>query len=201
MIHLKELPLESEPNESRKPLLQRVVDHVALQRTRMDSSDLIFICTHNSRRSHLAAIWASVAAHHYGAEDVRCWSGGTEATAFHPNAVASLKRSGFTISDSAGNNPKYEVSFAPDANALICFSKVYDDPYNPQEEIAAIMVCDHAEQNCPFIPGALARIPIPYRDPKESDGTDIENETYDARSGEIAAEMFWIFRQLGNAGG
>ena len=37
------------------------------------------------------------------------------------------------------------------------------------------MVCDHADQNCPFIPGATARIPLRYKDPKEFDMGAIKN--------------------------
>ena len=36
---------------------------------------LNFICTHNSRRSHLAQLWAQAAAFYYGIPGVECFSG------------------------------------------------------------------------------------------------------------------------------
>ncbi len=58
---------------------------------------LNFICTHNSRRSHLSQIWAQTAAYYYGVSDVFCYSGGTEATAFNPRAVKAMREAGFSI--------------------------------------------------------------------------------------------------------
>ena len=53
---------------------------------------LTFICTHNSRRSHLGQIWAQKAALHHGLSFIQTFSGGTETTAFNPRAVAALRR-------------------------------------------------------------------------------------------------------------
>ena len=53
---------------------------------------LTFICTHNSRRSHLSQIWAQAAAEFYDVPGVKTFSGGTEATACNERTVAALKR-------------------------------------------------------------------------------------------------------------
>ncbi len=197
VLELTALPIEAEIPKERMDLLCKIVDHMALQRMCCERSDLVFICTHNSRRSHLAQIWASVAAHYYDIKDVYCWSGGTEKTAVNPRVIASLERSGFKVSSTDnGDNPEYTIRFGEDTPEITCFSKVWNDKGNPQEDMATIMVCDHAEQNCPLIPNALVRISLPYVDPKEADGTDQEAETYDKRSRQIAEEMFWIFRQM-----
>jgi hypothetical protein len=58
---------------------------------------LTFICTHNSRRSHIAQLWAAAGAAYYGVPNVATFSGGTEATAFNPRAVAALERAGFRV--------------------------------------------------------------------------------------------------------
>ncbi|MEM0942079.1 MAG: hypothetical protein AAF600_20115 [Bacteroidota bacterium] len=55
---------------------------------------LHFICTRNSGRSHLSQIWAHTLAYSYKFE-VETFSNGTEATAFHPNAVATSRKSHF----------------------------------------------------------------------------------------------------------
>ncbi|WP_020569704.1 arsenate-mycothiol transferase ArsC [Neolewinella persica] len=154
---------------------------------------LNFICTHNSRRSHLGMIWAAVAAAHYGLENVHTYSGGTEATAFNPRAVAALKRAGFRIVSPGGDNPHYRVSFAEGELPLACFSKVYNHPDNPQQDFAAIMTCSDADENCPLISGASFRLPLTYEDPKVADDTPQEGERYDERVAQIGREMLYAF--------
>jgi arsenate reductase (thioredoxin) len=58
------------------------------------------------------------------------------------------------------------------------------------------MTCSHADENCPFIPGAEARIPVRYEDPKAFDDTTEEAAQYDARSRQIASEMFFVFSRV-----
>jgi len=186
------LRLEKEPSEitgSRKETLGQIAEYI---KSKNGSAKLTFICTHNSRRSTMAEIWAAVMAHYYGLKQVETYSGGTEATAFNPRAVAAMQRAGFVIKNSEGENPHYQVYFADDADPLECFSKTYDNPFNPQKEFAAVMTCDHADQNCPFIPGAEKRISIPYVDPKEADGTTEEEKIYDKRCRQIAVEMAYV---------
>ena len=74
-----------------------------------------------------------------------------------------------------------------------CFSKVYDDPFNPKENFAAVMTCSHADENCPFIQGAK-RISITYEDPKIADGTPEETQRYNERVRQIGVEMFYAMR-------
>jgi arsenate reductase len=196
ILQLDKLAQDLQIPEARQELLQQLVDHVAMQRTCCEKANLIFICTHNSRRSHLAQIWASVAADYFGVENVFCWSGGTESTAMNERVNKSLERSGFEIRSEGKDNPIYRVSHPYSDTPITCFSKRWDDPVNPQEDYAAVLVCAEAEEACPHVPGALARVPLPYIDPKESDGTDVEDATYDERSHQIAREMFWLFNQL-----
>ena len=89
-------------------------------------------------------------------------------------------------------NPTYEVSFGKNLSTT-CFSKVYDDEVNPKSDFAAIMTCSDAEQNCPFIPGVALRIGTTYEDPKKSDGTPQQEETYTARFRQIATETLYAF--------
>lgn len=154
---------------------------------------LNFICTHNSRRSHLAQIWAATAAYYYGVPTVQTFSGGTEATAFNPRAVAAVARAGFYVEKGEGENPIYTIRFASDAEPLQCFSKVYDDPVNPKDNFAAIMTCSDADENCPFIPGLDLRLPLTYEDPKVADDTPAESERYDERVQQIGREIFYAF--------
>ncbi|MDZ7756800.1 protein-tyrosine-phosphatase [Rhodohalobacter sp.] len=186
---------ESIPEE-RKQTLQEVAKYISKELDENDTVKLNFICTHNSRRSHLAQIWTQTAAHYYDIEGVETYSGGTEATAFNPRAVAAVERAGFHVNSPVGENPRYEIKFSEEAEPMICFSKKFDDSENPEKNFAAIMTCSDADENCPFVPGTSFRKAVTYRDPKESDGTDHEKETYDERCRQIGTEMFYMMSQV-----
>lgn len=177
--------------ETRKTQLEQLASYLSNEQEQ--EFLLNFICTHNSRRSHISQIWAATAAYHYGLTGVKTFSGGTEATAFNPRAVAAMKRAGFDIKNPGGENPQYEVTYADDAEELICFSKAYDDGSNPQRDFAAIMTCSQADEDCPFIPGASWRLALTYDDPKEADDTPEEQSRYDERVWQIGREIFYAF--------
>lgn len=177
--------------EERKPILQELIDYLSEKLASNQELSLNFICTHNSRRSQLAQVWAQVAVAYFDLP-VKCYSGGVEVTACNPRTLASLERTGFRINKKGKENPRYRVSFSEEATPVECFSKLYDDPANPKDIFAAVMTCSHADENCPFIPGAEKRIALNYDDPKVFDGTPQEAEKYDERSRQIATEMFYV---------
>ncbi len=159
-----------------------------------DPARLVFICTHNSRRSHMAQLWAHVAATTSGCDHVETYSGGTEATAFARPAVAAMRRAGFEIDgDDRAENPRYHVRIGPDAEPIEVFSKRFDNAPNPRDDFAAVMVCSDADANCPVVPGATDRIALPFDDPKQADGTAHEAATYDARVREIGTAILTAF--------
>lgn len=159
--------------------------------------NLIFICTHNSRRSHLAHVFAQTAAEYYGLTNISTFSGGTEKTKFNENAVYALKKCGFEIKKSGDEeNPLYHVKYSNEKPPVECFSKEFNEEPNPNENFAAVMVCSSADEACPFIPGADARFSIPYEDPKKSDGTGEEEKVYFEKCKEIAADMFYVFGKV-----
>jgi arsenate reductase (thioredoxin) len=177
----------------RKALLQKITSYIQERYNQNSPINLVYICTHNSRRSHFGQVAAALAADYYHVDNVSVFSGGTEATAFNPNAIQALKSIGFVISsDGKEINPTYEVSFGKNLSTT-CFSKVYNDEANPKLDFAAIMTCSDAEQNCPFILGTTLRIGTTYEDPKKSDGTPQQDETYTARFKQIATETLYAF--------
>jgi arsenate reductase (thioredoxin) len=181
----------------RKALLQLLVHFVEKKVKANQPVYLNFICTHNSRRSHLSQIWAQTAAHYYHVPNVFCYSGGTEATAFNPRAVRAMQEAGFSIKITKdGTNPTYEVRFAENAEPIIAFSKTYDDPFNHNKDFAAIMTCSHADENCPLVLGASGRIALTYNDPKEFDGRPLEAAKYSERVNEIGREILFAFSQV-----
>jgi arsenate reductase len=181
----------------RKELLKQLTQFVQNKTKAGQNVYLNFICTHNSRRSHLSQLWAQAAAHLYGIPNVFCFSGGTEATAFNPRAVKAMMDTGFSIKmTKEGDNPVYEVSYADDVTPVIAFSKKYDDPFNHNKDFAAIMTCSHADENCPLVLGASARIALTYDDPKNFDGTPQEAAKYKERVLEIGKEILYAFSQV-----
>jgi arsenate reductase len=127
---------------------------------------------------------------------VETFSGGTEATAFNPRAVAALRRAGFSIQQGFGGNPIYKVGPMLGDYAWECFSKKFDDQANPQSNFMAIMTCSEADKACPLVPGADFRAGLTYLDPKLSDGTAAEAQTYDERCMQIGAEMYYLFSKV-----
>jgi arsenate reductase (thioredoxin) len=178
----------------RKEILQPLIDYVQSKKDQNETIRLNFICTHNSRRSHLSQIWAATMAYHFQVINVSCYSGGTEATAMFPKVAETLTKQGFEVLKLSENtNPVYAVKYAEDEQPIICFSKVYDDNFNPKSHFGAVVTCNSADENCPVVFGAEQRFPIKYDDPKAFDGTDLMDAKYAERSLEIAEEMFYVF--------
>ena len=184
------------PNE-RKEILNKITQYIENKQKENKSTNLIYICTHNSRRSHFGQVWACVAANYYKINHVNSYSGGTEVTAFNINAINALKRIGFDIKPiNNEKNSTYHLHFDETKVAIVCFSKIYDHEKNPKQEFAAIMTCSDAEKNCPFIPRAELRIGTTYNDPKEFDSTPLQDVKYDERCKQIARETFYVFSKL-----
>lgn len=135
-------------------------------------------------------------ANYHGIEKVKCYSGGTEATAVFPVVIETLENVGFTVTKISNyTNPTYKLSFSEETNPMTLFSKRFNDYYNPRRDFAAVMTCTDADENCPIIPEAI-RVSLPYNDPKISDGTDQQVQVYAERSEQIATEMNYIFSRI-----
>lgn len=185
--------------ENRKTVLQPLIDFIYKKADKKTAIRINFICTHNSRRSHLSQIWAQTMAHYFSINNVLCYSGGTEATAMFPMVVKTLQKSGFQIEKLSENqNPVYSIKYNENEPAIIGFSKTLHSNFNPKTDFAAVMTCSQADEGCPFISGAEKRIPITYDDPKIFDNTAQQAEKYQERSEQIASEMFYIFSQVKN---
>lgn len=185
--------LTAERREALQPLAEYIEGKVATN----SEIRINFICTHNSRRSHLAQIWAQAAAAYHGIPNVFCYSGGTDATALFPMVAQTLKNTGFALQVlSEGYNPVYAVKHSENEHPVIAFSKTYYDEFNPESGFAAIMTCSQADGGCPFISGAEKRIPIMYDDPKAFDNSPDQADKYNERSLQIATEMFYVFSKI-----
>ncbi|WP_072862294.1 arsenate-mycothiol transferase ArsC [Arenibacter palladensis] len=184
-------------SEERKEILQPLADYIQSKTDAQEPIRINFICTHNSRRSHLSQVWAQTMAFYFNIKNVQCYSGGTESTALFPMVAETLKNTGFQIETiSEGKNPIYSIKYADNEPAVIGFSKKLDDAFNPKSEFAAVMTCSQADGGCPFIAGAEKRIPITFEDPKAFDNTPQQAEKYQERSFQIATELMYIFAQI-----
>ncbi|SNR15230.1 low molecular weight phosphatase family protein [Tenacibaculum jejuense] len=183
-------------SEERKDLLYSIADKIVEELEDRDKINLNFICTHNSRRSQMAQVWSFFATEYFKLENIFAYSGGTETTAFHRNTVKCLQKTSFdfSVEDFSHQNPLYLISFKGAKKTIKGFSKTYDNEDNDYPYIA-ITTCDHADENCPFIPDAIHRFHLPYTDPKVADNTDSQNEKYLETSKRIAGELFLIFEE------
>jgi arsenate reductase (thioredoxin) len=184
-------------SQERKTILQPLIDYIQVKTNNNQNIRLNFICTHNSRRSHLSQIWAQTMANYYQIKNVYCYSGGTEATAMFTKVAETLQNQGFSIQKVTDTqNPVYSVKFDDNEHGIICFSKKYDDDFNPKSNFAAIMTCNNADEGCPMVFGSEARFPIKYDDPKAFDNTNQMDEKYLERSIQIASEMKYVFSNI-----
>lgn len=186
--------------ESRKNTLQELANYIARKVNARDLVSLVFVCTHNSRRSVLGQAWALAAARFYGFNNLQTFSGGTEVSAVYPQILAQLQEAGYSVYlKEEGTNPIYHLRTGNDEPEIPLFSKVYNHGTNPTTAFAAIMTCSEADGNCPFIPGAEARFSCPYEDPKQSDGSPDQTRIYRERSEQIAREMLFVFSMVARA--
>jgi len=186
-----------EISAERKITLAPLIDFIQKKVDENKEIRINFICTHNSRRSHLSQVWAQAASFYYSVPGVICYSGGTEETALFPKVAETLAEQGFSISKiSDSENPVYVIKYDENSHPVIGFSKKYDSSFNPVGAFAAVMTCSQADSGCPFISGAEKRISITFEDPKISDGTPEQTKVYYERSLEIGAEMLYVFSQI-----
>lgn len=184
-------------SQERKEVLQPLALYIQEKIDTQEPIRINFICTHNSRRSHLSQVWAQTMAFYFNVKNVQCYSGGTESTALFPMVAETLKNTGFQVQTiSEGNNPIYSIKYTDNEPPIIGFSKKLDDDFNPKTEFAAVMTCSQADGGCPFIAGAEKRIPITFEDPKAFDNTPQQVEKYQERSLQIATELLYVFTQI-----
>ena len=179
--------------EERKTELKDIANFIAEQRKEHKPANLLFVCTSNSRRSHMAQVWSQIASYYYGIDSVFTFSGGTEQTRVNINAIDALIRTGIEIySNNECENPLRYIRVGNKINPWVLFSKKYTDDTNPKNNFAAVKVCSEADKACPFVEGAESRIGLPYQDPKEFDNSPLKEAKYDERCRQIAREMFFI---------
>ena len=179
--------------EDRKNELDDLSDLIINHLEGNDTLDIIVVCTHNSRRSQLGEAWINTLSKYFELPEIKAFSGGMETTAFNPRMVNAMKEQGFDIQKiEDGDNPVYNL----DGDDHPMFSKPFDHPMNPQHNYLAIMVCDHADENCPVVHGMKYRVSLSYLDPKAFDDTPEESKAYAEKVKEIGRELYYLMSRV-----
>lgn len=112
--------------------------------------NVLVLCTGNSCRSQMAHGYLNQLAQ----GNARIYSAGIETHGLNPGAVAIMKEDGIDISTHTSNHV---------------------DEYMGMDWDYIITVCDHANENCPFIPAPNAqRLHHNFFDPSKVEGTEEE---------------------------
>lgn len=112
--------------------------------------NILVLCTGNSCRSQMAHGYLN----QFLADKATIYSAGIETHGINPGAAAIMKEAGIDISEHTSNHV---------------------DEYKDVDFDFIITVCDHANENCPFIPSTNAlRLHHDFYDPSKLIGTDQE---------------------------
>lgn len=167
-------------------------------------SDVIMVCTGNSRRSILGSTMGNIVAAYRNKDHLRFHSAGTAPSAFNSRTIATLKEIGMVIEATGSQakvgakkepNPHYRIEWGKAANSSVVeYSKTLEDVVLPGKDFAAVMVCDDADAKCPVVAGADLRVAITFLDPKAFDGSKEETAEYGKTRDLLAQVMLQIIR-------
>jgi len=115
--------------------------------------NILVLCTGNSCRSQMAHGYLN----YYAKDNATIYSAGIETHGVNPKAIAIMSEDGIDISQHTSN--------------LVT-------EYNTVEFDYIITVCDHANENCPFIPSKKAiRLHHNFFDPSKIEGSMEDTHT------------------------
>ncbi|WP_370478895.1 arsenate reductase ArsC [Tamlana flava] len=113
--------------------------------------NILVLCTGNSCRSQMAHGYLN---HFLDKRKVMVYSAGIETHGINPGAAAIMKEDGISIDHHTSNHV---------------------DEYSDVDFDFIITVCNHANENCPFIPSKNAiRLHHNFYDPSKLVGTEVE---------------------------
>ena len=182
---------ENSISKKRLKILDKIINELNKNTLKNNYPKIIFICTHNSRRSQLAEIWSHTFSFIFKKKN-KIFSAGTSKEEFNIRAINVLEKIGFKIKE---EGKKYIFNFSENCNSIHMYSKDISE-LNLKNHFITIMTCADSDKNCPAIPNALARILLSYKDPKSFDNSKQETNKYIATSKKIALELFYLFKNL-----
>ena len=171
------------PNQKRKKRLDNIASVINenLNKTR----SIVFLCTHNSRRSQICEVWGKVFAEIYR-KKININSAGAFKTVVHSQVYESIVKCGLIV------NNKKEIFF--DKKKFKLNSKTIDSL--TMKNFIAVMTCSNAEKSCPNDPRSIRNIKMFFNDPRIYDETDKMSREYLNTTIYIAEELNYIFKNI-----
>ncbi len=153
------------PNQKRKKRLDNIASVINenLNKTR----SIVFLCTHNSRRSQICEVWGKVFAEIYR-KKININSAGAFKTVVHSQVYESIVKCGLVVDN------KKEIFF--DKKKFKLNSKTIDSL--TMKNFIAVMTCSNAEKSCPNDPRSIRNIKMFFNDPRIYDETDKMSREY-----------------------
>ncbi|EMY78131.1 putative arsenate reductase (thioredoxin) [Leptospira weilii serovar Ranarum str. ICFT] len=124
----------------------------------METPNILVLCTGNSCRSQIAEGWLRF----YAGNRAHIYSAGIETHGVNPKAIQVMKEVGIDISKHTSN---------------------HIDEYRNLDFSYILTVCDHAKENCPYLPSKAIRFHHNFPDPAKAvgDETKVMNEFRNVR--------------------
>lgn len=133
--------------------------------------NILILCTGNSCRSQIAHGYFN----NFSKNKAKIYSAGIETHGLNVNAVETMKRDQIDISSYRSNNVSEYLN--------INFDYI-------------ITVCDHAKENCPYIPSKKAvRIHMNFTDPSKVENSANKEKDFDSCRDEIKAFTIKFYKK------
>lgn len=188
-------------NSSDIPIRRKILLHnSAIESVRILKEEgkinIVYLCTHNSRRSQLAQIWSSFLVQIFKLEKIYVHSAGSEKTTLSDFVILSMGKFGFSFKEiNDDEKSAFNVFFNQD-RICECYSKDLQDDSIPCESIYSIHTCAEAEQSCPFLKGSIGNFSLNYPDPKQYDSAENPTIHYQETALQIGTECFYFFNAI-----
>ena len=171
------------PDKNNKRRLDNIID--ILNDSTKSTKNIVFICTHNARRSQFCEIWGNVFSKIYN-KNLNLYSAGIMKTTVSKEVIFSLSRTGLKIN--GDGKLKYEE------NEITLTSKTLDEI--KEKKFIGIMTCSDAEKSCPIDQRSIRNIKMFYSDPKDFDKTNKKIRAYDDTCLKIAQELNYVIKKI-----
>ncbi|MBC8111544.1 MAG: hypothetical protein H7Y04_10830, partial [Verrucomicrobia bacterium] len=178
----------------RRLILHDIATYVINNFLENQFSNLLFVCTHNSRRSQLCQVWGQIAAFHYDLPLVKCFSGGLETENVSEKILQTLEHAGFHVDNPETQNvynPQHKVYYSTEFDYISLFSKPYNDAGNPKNNFCTVMNCTPSGEKYQQIDGSKLNVSLIYQNPKDNDDKPDETQVYKQISYKVSLEMFY----------
>ena len=172
-----------EPTGTQKARLENVI--LGLNKFLVKCNTVVFLCTHNSRRSQYCEVWSKYFSSTYK-NKINFFSAGTLKMKVPKQVYKSFERVGVKVDENSSINIE-TMTISP-------FSKTLTEV--KEKEFISIMTCAESEKSCPVDARSLINLKLFYDDPRRYDNTQEEAEEYDKTSFMIASEINYILKNI-----